>query len=219
MQLDALIFDMDGLMIDSERLYFEAEKEIAGRFGKTVEDRTLWNMMGRKPLESMAVYAQDLGLAGTITPEELLVIRDKIMKRKLADDLEPMPGLERIIGDFHGTLKLAVATGAPMEFLDITLDGLDLRDKFNVLQASDDIEQGKPDPEIYIKTCERLGLAPEACVVLEDAQHGVVAGKEAGCYVIAVPSEYSQGHDFGRADFIASDLSHAADYIHELMNR
>ncbi len=219
MRPEALIFDMDGLMIDSERLYFEAEREIAGRFGKIVDEKTLWNMMGRKPLESLAIYAQDLGLAETVTPEELLAIRDKIMKKKLAEDLEPMPGLERIIGDFHGTLKLAVATGAPMEFLDITLDGLDLRDKFNVLQASDDIIRGKPDPEIYIKTCTRLGLAPEVCVVLEDAQHGVVAAKEAGCHAIAVPTEYSTGQDFSRADFIAADLSHAADYIHELVNR
>ncbi|MFH1434471.1 MAG: HAD family phosphatase [Pseudomonadota bacterium] len=219
MRPEALIFDMDGLMIDSERLYFEAEREIAGRFGKTVEDRTLWNMMGRKPLESLAIYAKDLGLAGTVTPEELLGIRDKIMKKKLAADLEPMPGLERIIGDFHGTLKLAVATGAPMEFLDITLDGLDLRDKFDVLQASDDIGRGKPDPEIYLTTCARLRLAPEACVVLEDAQHGVVAAKAAGCHAVAVPTEYSTGQDFSRADFIAPDLSRAADYIHELMNR
>jgi HAD superfamily hydrolase (TIGR01509 family) len=214
MLLSALIFDMDGLMVDTERLYFASERDVAARFGKEVKDGVLWKMMGRKPVESMRIFAADLGLPAA--PEKLLEMRDEIMRRKLREDLRPMPGLERIVGDFHGILKLAVATGATREFLDIVMDRLGLRDRFDVLQPSDDIVKGKPDPEIYVRTCSRLALPPGECAVLEDSENGVVAAKAAGCRVIAVPSQYSRTHDFSRADFVAPDLFHAATRVREL---
>jgi HAD superfamily hydrolase (TIGR01509 family) len=204
MALSALIFDMDGLMVDTERLYFASERDVAARFGKEVKDGVLWKMMGRKPVAA---------------PEKLLEMRDEIMRRKLREDLRPMPGLERIVGDFHGTLRLAVATGATREFLDIVMDRLGLRDRFDVLQHSDDIVRGKPDPEIYVRTCSRLALPPGDCAVLEDSENGVVAAKAAGCRVIAVPSEYSRTHDFSRADFVAPDLFRAASRVHELLRQ
>ena len=204
---------MDGLMIDSERLYFESEREIARRFGKEVKDETLWKMMGRKPLESLKYFVEDLGLP--ISPEEVKKIRDELMRIKMINDLEPMPGLYHIIDTFHKKLKLAVSTGAQKEFLDITVDKLVIRDRFDVLQASDEIISGKPHPEIFLKTCDKLGLDPIDCVVLEDSENGVRAGKRAGCYVIAVPSEYTRAHDFSHADYIAVDLFDAAKHIIE----
>jgi HAD superfamily hydrolase (TIGR01509 family) len=215
MRIQALIFDMDGLMIDSERLYFEAEREIAAAHGKVVEDATLWKMMGRKPLESMRLFVEELGIRQRA--EDLLRRRDGLMREKLARDLKPMPGLEHILERFHAKLRLAVATGAQREFLDITLDSLKIREKFDVLQTSDGIARGKPDPEIYLAACEKLGLAPAACVVLEDAENGVRAGRAAGCHVIAVPSEYSRAHDFSDAHFIAPDLFKAADHVAALV--
>jgi HAD superfamily hydrolase (TIGR01509 family) len=211
MRMEALIFDMDGLMIDSERLYFDAERELAAAHGRVVQDSTLWKMMGRKPLESMRLFVEELGIRERA--EDLLVQRDEVMRRKLASDLKPMPGLEHILERFRGKLKMAVATGAQREFLDITLDSLRIRDRFDVLQTSDGISRGKPDPEIYLAACAGLGLAPAACVVLEDAENGVRAARAAGCYVIAVPSEYSRTHDFSDAHFIASDLFQAADHV------
>lgn len=213
----ALIFDMDGLMIDSERLYFQAEREIAGRFGKEVKEEILWKMMGRKPAESIRIFIDGLGIP--LEPEAALGMRDELMRRLLQTDLVPMPGLEDILRVFHPRIKLAVATGAPREFLDIVVDSLNIRGKFEVLTSSDEIGRGKPDPEIYIKTCRRLGVGTAQCVVLEDSANGVLAGKAAGCYVIAVPSEYTRGQDFGTADFVASNLLTAGDQIDKLLER
>lgn len=213
--MEALIFDMDGLMIDSERLYFEAEKEIARKFRKEVKDETLWRMMGRKPLESLRVLAEELGISES--PEELLRIRNAIMRQKLKSDLKPMPGLAYIIDCFSGKLKLAVATGAQKEFLDIAVDTLGIREKFALLQPSDDIAKGKPDPEIYLTVCKKLGVLPERSIVLEDSENGIMAAKRAGCYAVAVPSEYSQKQDFSRADFISPSLFHAAGHIAEMI--
>jgi len=199
-----LILDMDGLMIDSERLYFEAEREIAHLFGKNVKDETLWKMMGRNPAESIRVFIEDLGLSSEV--EEILRMRNRIMRKKLKSDLVLMPGLMELIQLFSRQLKLAVCTGAQKEFMDIVIDSLKIRDRFYVLQASDNIEKGKPHPEIYLKTCEKLKLNPEECIVLEDSSNGTLSAQRAGCTVIAVPSEYTKEQDFRCADFIVSDL-------------
>lgn len=212
----ALIFDMDGLMIDSERLYFAAEREMAAHFGKEIRDEQLWPLMGRKPIESLRLLR---GILDIETPaEELLAWRDRLMLEKMGRDLGAMPGLFEILGAFHGRLKLAVATGAQQEFLDIALDTLGIRKYFAVLQTADGLERGKPDPEIYRISCRRLGLAPDKCVVLEDARNGVLAGRAAGCPVIAVPNDYTRGQDFSEADWVEPDLFAAARRIEELLN-
>lgn len=214
--MKAVIFDMDGLMVDTERLYFQSEREIAEKFGKKVKDETLWRMMGRKPVESLALFAKELELS--VSVEELFVMRSEIMRRRLKKDLQPLPGLFTVIDALYGKVKLAVATGAQREFMDIIIDSLKLRKKFDVLQASDEIHLGKPEPEIYIVTSRKLEVEPKKCVVLEDSSNGVIAGKRAGCYVIAVPSKYTENQDFSQADIKAKNLFEAGKYILKLLN-
>lgn len=209
--MKAIIFDMDGLMIDSERLYRQAQQDIAGQFNKIMTEEMRMRMMGRKPIESLRLFVKELDIP--MDPAELLEVRNNVMRDKLKNDLVPMPGLTHIIDTFHEKLKLAICTGAQKEFLDIVVDQLGIRNKFTVLQNSDDIEKGKPDPEIYLKTCQRLKLNPQECIVLEDSLNGVLAGKQAGCYVIAVPSEYTRDQDFQAADYIAENLFDAAKHI------
>jgi HAD superfamily hydrolase (TIGR01509 family) len=211
----ALIFDMDGLMIDSERLYFAAEREMAAAYGKEIRDEQLWPLMGRKPIESLRLLRELLGIE--TPPEELLAWRDRLMLEKMRRDLGAMPGLYEILDAFKGRLKLAIATGAQREFLDIALDTLRIRGRFDVLQTADGLERGKPDPQIYLIACRRLGLPPRECVVLEDARNGVLAGKAAGCPVMAVPSDYTRGQDFSEADWVEPDLFAAARRIEGLL--
>jgi len=207
----AVIFDLDGLMIDSERLYFEVEREMASQYGKAVREEIFWQMMGRKPIEGLAIFVQELGLP--LEPAEAVKIRNDLLRKRMKEDLRAMPGLFSILDALHGKFKLAVATGAPREFLDIAIDKLGIREKFDVLQASDDIQSGKPNPEIFLKTCERLGVEPQQAIVLEDSENGVAAGKRAGCFVIAIPSEYTRCQDLSQADYIAADLFEAEKFI------
>ena len=213
----ALIFDMDGLMIDSERLYFESQREIASLYDKTVNEQTLWKMMGRKPIDSIRIFIEELQLSEKA--ETVLKLRERMMREKLKKDVVPMPGLFEIVDRFHKQMELAVATGAPQEFLQIVLDKLNLREKFSVIQTSDHVNNGKPHPEIYQKTCRQLGFKNNECIVLEDSSNGVISGKRAGCYVIAVPSDYSLGQDFRVADFVAANLAEAQKHIERLLNR
>ena len=213
---EALIFDMDGLMVDCERLYWQVEREIARQFGKKVPEETLWKMMGRGPDEGMRIFVQELGLP--ITSERAREMRDEVMREKYRNESQPMPGLIHILDTFYGRLKMAVCTGAQREFMEIVVDRLSIRERFVVLQASDEISKGKPDPEIYLFACEKLGLPPRRCCVLEDSSNGCLAAKRAGCYTIAVPSEYSKGQDFSGVDFIAADLFAAERHISALLS-
>jgi len=207
---------MDGLMIDSERLYFAAEREMAAAYGRELRDEQLWPLMGRKPIESLRLLREILKI--DTSPEELFAWRNRLMRDKMSHDLGAMPGLIEILKNFKGRLKLAVGTGAQSEFLDIALDTLRIRAYFDVLQTADGLDRGKPDPEIYLLTCRRLGVPPGECVVLEDARNGVLAGKAAGCQVIAVPNDYTRGQDFSAADWIEPDLFAAARRIEKLLN-
>lgn len=210
----AVIFDMDGLMIDSERLYFQVEREMAASFGRQVQDKTLRRMMGRNPLECMRIFVEDLGLE--ISAEEALALRDQRMLQKMSEDLQPMPGLLETIQRLSASLELAIATGAQQMFLDLVVDQLQIRPFFAVLQSSDNITEGKPHPEIYQQVAAQLQLPESQCVVLEDSSNGALAAKRAGCYVIAVPNEYSQGEDFHFVDALVADLHEAGQHILQL---
>ncbi len=214
-RLRGLIFDMDGLMVDSERLYLEVERDMARRFYKEFDTNAWQKMMGLKPAEGIRVFVEELGLP--LTPEEALAMRDVEMRKKYSEEAEPMPGLFHILEAFAGRLALAVCTGAQREFMEIVVDRLGVRKMFSVLQSSDEIERGKPDPGIYLACCRKLGLESTECAVLEDCENGALAAARAGCYTIVVPTEHSRDQDFSCADYVAADLFDAERHISALL--
>jgi beta-phosphoglucomutase-like phosphatase (HAD superfamily) len=214
--MEALIFDMDGLMIDSERLYFETEREMARSFGREVSDHTLRKMMGRSPCDSLKIFADDLSL--TLSPQELVAIRNERMAARLSSDCLPLVGLNEIIDTFSGKLKMAVATGSPPRLLQIVLKKLSLANRFDAVVTSEDVVHGKPDPAIYLSAAGQLSRQPEQCIVLEDSENGARAGFLAGCHVIAIPTEYTDSGDFSFIHYRARDLLDARDYIMALIN-
>lgn len=214
--MKAIIFDMDGLMIDTEAIYHETDRQMAKRFGKSVSEETLGKMMGRKPVESYTIFCKDLVIDEPI--EELLKTRYSLVEKMLLEEVRPMPGLFNILDEFKGKMKMAIATGSPLKFLEITLTKLNIRQYFDVTQSSDEIVKGKPNHEIYLKVINRLCLKPEDCIVIEDSSNGARAGKNAGCYTIAVPSEYTNKQDFSFVDYVAIDLDNAREHIKSLLS-
>lgn len=216
MQIDAVIFDMDGLMIDSERVYWAAGREVAKAHGKTVQDTTLGRMMGRSPVDSMRVFAQETGIDRP--PEQLLEERDSRVYEMLRTSAEPMPGLQETLERLHKHFKLAIATSAKRYFVDLIDKRINFVHYFQVVQTSEGVVNGKPHPEIYLKAMQRLGVPPERCVVLEDSSNGARAGKNSGAYTIAVPSEHTRDQDFSFVDEVASSLPDAAERIERIAN-
>jgi HAD superfamily hydrolase (TIGR01509 family) len=208
----AIIFDMDGLMVDTEPLYWEVARNLAHAHGTSVADETLRRMMGRSRIDSMRIFASECGIDKTC-PEDLLIEREKLMLERYARGVEPMPGLREILERFHGRLKLAVATSSPRKFTDVLLPALGVARYFDVIQTGDEITHGKPDPEIYLKAMSKLQAEPRQCIVLEDSHAGALSGHRAGAYVIAVPSHLTESEDFSFADARAESLQQAVKEI------
>ncbi|MFQ5980588.1 MAG: HAD family hydrolase [Candidatus Heimdallarchaeota archaeon] len=209
--IKAIIFDLDGLLVDTERLYDAVDHILAAEFGKTVDHKIIAQMMSQKPLDAVTIFRDSLEL--DISPAELLQKRDLILLEKFKTDLLPMPGLFEVITPLHDNYRLAIATGAPQRFVKVILDYFNLWNFFEVIQASDDISHGKPDPEIYLKTIKKLNLIPHDCAVLEDSSNGALAAKRAGCYTVAIPTIYTKQQDFSFADYLAADLIAAKEHI------
>jgi HAD superfamily hydrolase (TIGR01509 family) len=214
----AIIFDMDGLMIDTEPMYWEVGRRIARQYGKDCVDATFRKMMGRERLEAMRIFARECQITQA-TPEDLLAQREVEMVKRFAQGVNPMPGLREILNEFQKRLKFAVATSSPKKFTDVLLPALGLEKYFQVIQSADDITHGKPDPEIYLKAASRLDVSPSDCFVLEDSPAGALAGHRAGAYVIAVPSSLTSGEDFSFAPARVSNLHEASKKIGSLLPR
>jgi HAD superfamily hydrolase (TIGR01509 family) len=119
-----------------------------------------------------------------------------------------MPGAKELIdllvkNNFH----LAIASSQSQEIIDLTIRTFALGDKFSVIVYGDEVEHGKPEPDIFILAAERLAIAPEEALVLEDSQNGAIAAKKAGMKVIVIPNQYNRGQEFPQADLVVATLT------------
>ncbi|MEW6103016.1 MAG: HAD family phosphatase [bacterium] len=204
--ISAVIFDMDGLMVDTEALYSRAVIGIVKKRNREFTQKIKQEMMGRLGIESMRILKERLSLAES--PEELLseraIIYDRLLK---AEGAKPMPGLYELL-DLLDSLKIpyAIASSSKRIWVDFIMESLKIKQRFVSILSGEDIKNGKPDPEIYTKSIEILRKPKEKCLVLEDALSGVIAGKRAGAKCIAVRNEFNKDLDFKDADLVLESL-------------
>ncbi|MBU1599301.1 HAD family phosphatase [bacterium] len=209
----ALLFDMDGLMVDTEPLYTEAAQEIARKAGKEFTLEIKQEMMGRLGIDSMRIFKERLSLLESedVLLEERGIAYDKLLRER---GVKPMPGLFELIHLASSLgLLLAVASSCRKKWVDFILSELNIRARFKAILTGDDVTKGKPDPEIYLKAAEKLGVLPQHCLVLEDAPLGVLSGKRAGAACIAVLSQHTKGFEFKEADLVVESLSEVTEEV------
>ena len=204
--LKAVAFDMDGLLLNTEELYDQVGTELVERRGRTLNHELIKNMMGRPARVSLQLMIDFYGFSDSI--DELQAETDEIFAAILPDQLAPMLGavelLERLTT--RGTPK-ALTTSSRRAFVDRAMTICDLRSHFGFQLTAEDVEQGKPAPEIYEKAAARFGIEPSQMLVFEDSENGCRAGVAAGAHVVAVPSKHSHLHDFTGATIIAENLA------------
>jgi HAD superfamily hydrolase (TIGR01509 family) len=201
----AVVFDLDGLMFDTEALFFRVSSEMLQAREKSFTPEIMRAMLGRRAVDAGHVLKTMTGLD---EPVEVLLAEVRQRFYDLMDTaVHPTAGLFSLLDHLHQqNLPLAVATSSRRSYADRLLGGHRLQARFQFVLAAEDVTQGKPDPEIYTKAAERFGTPPRSVLILEDSPAGVAAGKGAGCFVVGVPHEHSPADMLGEADLIVSRL-------------
>jgi HAD superfamily hydrolase (TIGR01509 family) len=203
--LRAVAFDLDGLMFNTEQLYTHVLKELLRRREKEFTQDLVDQMMGRPARSAFGVLSSYHNLDESL--EALMEESDAIFLGILEGQLAPMPGLVELLAALErGNIPKAIATSSRRSFTQRILGKFQFEPRFEFLLTGDDVTEGKPHPEIYLKAAERLAVPPADMLVLEDSQNGCRAAVAAGAFTVAVPGEHSRKHDFTGVAFIAEGL-------------
>jgi mannitol-1-/sugar-/sorbitol-6-/2-deoxyglucose-6-phosphatase len=195
----AAVFDMDGLLIDSEPFWWEAEQSVFAEVGVRLTDADCVQTMGLRVDEVVAYWAARRPWQG-VPPER---VAGRIVQRVIEfvrSRGEEMAGASRALSLCEGLgLRLALASSSAPEIIQAVLDRLRFAGRFEVVRSAAHEARGKPHPDVYLSACAGLGVPPADCVAFEDSPNGVRAARAAGMHCIAVPA-----HDLPGADVIAS---------------
>jgi len=185
---EAVAFDLDGVLVDSEQVWNEAKRELVERSGGRWREEATTKMLGMSSPE-WSRYLHD-ELAVPLDPEE---INDAVVARILElyrERLPLLPGAVEAVRRFAERWPLALATSSNREVIDLFLELSGLGGAFEATVSSEEVERGKPAPDVYLEALSRLGVAPARCAAIEDSSNGLRAAAAAGTAVVAVPNPH-----------------------------
>lgn len=206
----AVIFDLDGVLIDSEQVWDEARRELTGELGGEWRQEATRDMMGMSSVEWSAYMHEALGipLAPAQINEKVVGRMESIFRQKL-----PLfPGSREAVGRMAEKWPLALASSSNRELIDFVLKVSDLQVYFQVTVSSEEVDRGKPSPDVYLEAARRLGKAPGDCAAVEDSGNGIRSARAAGMYVIAIPNRElpPEPEALEKADLVLASLSDLA---------
>lgn len=198
----AVLFDNDGLLLDTEVVWTRAEGVLFEQHGLTFTLDHKRELIGTSGRTSEAIIERQLGRPGD-GPALMAQLHEMVMEEALRG-VDPMPGAVELLDALDG-MPVGVASNSPRAFVERTLEVSGLRDRFGCVLSSQDVEHPKPAPDLYVELARALGADPSACVALEDSPTGVAAARAAGAFVIGVPS--LEGIVLDGADLVADSLA------------
>ncbi len=186
MSVAAVIFDLDGVMIDSEGLWTQARMEIAAENGGRWSPDAQRAMMGMSSLEWSRYMHDILGVA--TAPEEISAAVVSRLESLYRDHVPLLPGAKKVVLSVSDVWPLGLASSANRPIIELVLELTQLRDRFKATVSSEEVRRGKPAPDVYLEAARRMETPPERCAAVEDSTNGLLSAAAAGMIVIAVPN-------------------------------
>jgi len=186
--IDAVVFDLDGVIVDSEQVWDAVREQYTRESGGTYSESATRDMMGMSSLEWSRYMHEVLGVPGT--PEEINAAVVARMLERYSEKLPLIPGAVEAVRRCAERWPLAIASSSNPELIDVVLDESGLRDVISVAVSSQEVARGKPAPDVYLEAARRLGVDPRRCAAVEDSHNGILSAKAAGMRVIAIPNPH-----------------------------
>jgi HAD superfamily hydrolase (TIGR01509 family) len=182
----AVVFDLDGVLVDSEQVWDDARRELVADRGGTWTDDATRAMMGMSSLEWSRYMHDELGL--DLEPAAISAAVVEKLEQLYRRELPLLPGAREAVRALAARWPLGLASSSNREIIDLVLELAGLTDAFAVTVSSEEVARGKPAPDVYLEVARRLGVVPEACAAIEDSTNGLRSAAAAGMTVIALPN-------------------------------
>jgi HAD superfamily hydrolase (TIGR01509 family) len=189
----AVVFDLDGVLIESEQVWDTAREQLARERGGTWDERATTDMMGMSSTEWSSYMQDRLGV-----PMDPAEINDDVVRRVAAayeEHLPLLPHAVETVQELRERWRLGVASSSNRPIIELVLDRMEVRDCFAAVVSSEEVENGKPAPDVYLAVARELGVDPNDCVAIEDSSNGIKAAVAAGMRTIAVPNRQFRPDD------------------------
>ena len=204
-KLEAVLFDMDGVIIDSEPLWSKAEQQLLARRNLRYSSQLKTVMMGLDSSEAVGFLIKHYDLKESVS--DLVAERNQLVADLFRQFLRPMPHALQLVRSVQAAqIKTGLVTSSPQDLVDLALSRLNITELFDLILSGDQVARGKPAPDIYLTAAEALGVSHENCLVIEDAPHGVAAAKAAGMCCLAISTSASEPK-LGAADRVVRDFA------------
>ncbi|SFW49209.1 haloacid dehalogenase superfamily, subfamily IA, variant 3 with third motif having DD or ED/haloacid dehalogenase superfamily, subfamily IA, variant 1 with third motif having Dx(3-4)D or Dx(3-4)E [Sinomicrobium oceani] len=201
-----VIFDMDGVLVDSEPVHMQILAEVLREMGVEITKEYHFTLVGMGALMLWEKLKKDFGLQGD--PKDLLEAHKAYFFEVIGDrDIPPTSGISELLDRLRASgYNLSLGSSSPVKLIDIFMDKVNLREYFDYVVSSEHVANGKPFPDIFLKISELYGIAPESFVVIEDSRNGVKAARAAGMQCIGYRNENSGNQDLSAADLLIDDF-------------
>jgi HAD superfamily hydrolase (TIGR01509 family) len=186
--IEAVVFDLDGVLVDSEQVWDEVRREYVISKGGRWTDRAQRDMMGMSSVEWSRYVAEELGVDKP--PEEISKDIAGRVGEVYRDALPLLPGAREAVERLAARWPLAIASSSNREIIDLVLEAGELGPYFEATVSSEEVGAGKPAPDVYLEAARRLGVDASACAAIEDSHNGIRSAKAAGMRVIAIPNTH-----------------------------
>lgn len=204
-QIKAIVFDMDGLMLNTEDIFDISGRQLLERRGMQMTKEIHHSMLGRRPNEAFQALKDLTGITDSI--DDLQQETKQLFADVAKHHLNTMPGLFELLDRIEELgIPKAVATSSPRAYLQDMLNQFELLPRFQFALTAEDVTHGKPHPEIYQQAMRQLNVQPAETLVLEDSETGTKAAAAAGAFAVSVPNQHTTAGDFSMASLVVTSL-------------